>query len=70
MVKIEKNIALPMGKQRPSKLMKNLEKMKVGDSFLFSSKSRTRLDKIFRNLGFKYTARKVSECRIRVWRIK
>ena len=70
-LKIDRGIPIPTGGyMQKSPLMKTMEKMKVGDSFLWPMKSRTRLAQYAIRAKIKIITRTDGDTQVRVWRVK
>jgi hypothetical protein len=70
-VVIEKGVPIPPPAGGKTGLRAILEKLEVGDSFLWPKEKRTGLFNYFRmEQGKKFTSRTVSESEVRVWRVK
>lgn len=77
MYKIDKKVPIPEGRTKRSEIWPTLDKMNVGDSFEFPKAIRQPMAAQvqqyvmkYRNLGRKFSMRKVSENTCRLWRIE
>lgn len=68
-IKIEHNVPIPHGAGNYGSIVRIFKKMKVGDSFVYPLQKRASLNSAAR-VGITISSRKISETKIRVWRIK